>query len=968
MRFIFKLLTAGLIDRKSALLLIVVATAACSGLIAGVGGVYKLAGDRINQKVAKVIGPIDRIIISGTESDWEADKTRYGAVKADIGIEKEIVENIVNSPEIQRAYPAAYAKVEVLNPQQKYSGAMYRPGHTMVLPIMAMVDDLMPPASLVPGLSEEAWQTCVSQGTLVFPSVKGRDGKPRYSESAQVLVNSVDTANNAVIGTTYKAMDRVRNFGGMFVSRTLFETLTGQPFRINRIFVDLGENPDNQSVQRFDRAFELAALDAGLPVSMLKPQDYVDDMMENQMFRFSGFGLIPFSGTVLTVIGAFFIILHAVGIGNASRIKESIGLRAIGVPRNLLTILAILEALIPAIIGCIIGLIIARILYGMGLASDRMGMTFVTENFSGGVYNKALLAMMPYCFGITLASTLLAILPIARNIWKKHPLESDHVDADQEPTLTGRHALFRVIWAAVLFCINPLVTLWPGIPFSLRSILVPSTYITTLFAILLLVPLMTHLYRIVFSGPLSFMFNLRKELVNNFLRAHFAKVAAGTAAILIGLGLYVATLIWGYSMKTPFLLTEKAPDASVVVFPQGLNPPQIKEIATAKGIEQLVPLHMQHPTISDNQAQQRKGQLSDWRDLLYLGCDVYQVFGNDATKGIIDGRMIKGDEKNAFKQVMASNGCLISAELHRNDPDLFDIGKEIEIQKIGERQRIKHPIVGVIDVAGWHMFTKSARMRRGLGRLAGLVFVSENSLIHHYPDSKPRCFWLNVDPQQLNITDAPPGPPGRRIKPGKRPDPSRADRPMLKKRRPAPKATKPSVESVFKSAMTGLTGSGGDDFYVRVVNISEMTKAIERRSVNVINSIALVPFIALLLSSIAIAATIATSVQSRKRELGIFRSIGISRSGLFRLIFIESIVMVSVAALLGLIFGIVVAWSGIIISAGSWGVASPYIIPWKLVVPGCLIAVLAGLVGAVVPALIISAKETFALLNAEEAL
>ena len=958
MRFLFKLLPAKLKDRIFAVLLIVLATAACSALIASVGGVYKLAGDRIHKKVAKVMGKIDRIIISGTMEDWQADKTRYGAISPQAALEPHVIQTVVNHSSIASSWKIAYAKVEVFNPRKQYSGNMYHPGHTMILPIIAMSDDKMPPSFLAPGLTKEDWENCVKNDFSLFPLSKGWFGRVRYKKGDEILVSCEKKAKKIKIGATYKAIGRVRNFGGMFVSKSLFQKLTGEKFRVNRIYVDLGQKIEKSKAQSFDKAFHSCISKANLPVTLLTQEDYIEEMVEDQMRYSGGFGLLPFSGTILTIIGAFFIILYSVGMGNLTQIKESRELKAMGVPAKHLTVLVILEAVIPALIGCTIGLIITRILYGLGLQSGRRGFSFAKENISSLIYYRAIFQMMPYCFVITITSTLVAICPVAYQIWKKHPLEKGKKVSS---TFTYR----RWILVAILLLANPAVTILPGISKSAQLILVPVTYATTLVGLLLSLPFLTTLYRKLFCKILSTIFRLRYELVENFLRIHSGKIVAGTAAMLIGLGLFVATLIWGHSMKIPFLLTEKSPDASVVSFPKGFTTKQIEEIAKQKGIQKLVPLHLHHPTISDAQASKKQGIFSDWRDLLYIGCNIRDVFGKE---GILYGKIVRGDQEKVFENVAQGKGCIITAGLHRKNPKIYDLGKNIEIQKIGSTEVILHKIVGIIDIPGWHLFTKSARMRRGLGRLSGLVFVSPKTLLKNYPKSLPRCFWLKVDESKLSITKNPQPPRGGRGR-RRRGRHKRQGRARSKPKFAGPKkGKKRSVESIFQKYLAKTSNQSKTERYLRVVNIREMTKLIKRRCTMVIGFLSLIPFLALLLSSIAIAATVAGSIQARQKEIGILRSIGISRSQLFCLILIESITMVMVATFLGILFGFSVSWSGTIVSAGTWGVHSPYIIPWKLVLLGCVISIITGISGSILPAFFVSRKSPYSLLRTQDEL
>ena len=166
-------------------------------------------------------------------------------------------------------------------------------------------------------------------------------------------------------------------------------------------------------------------------------------------------------------------------------------------------------------------------------------------------------------------------------------------------------------------------------------------------------------------------------------------------------------------MQVPFLLSQRRPDISAIIAPNGLPEKAIEELQHHPAIERLVPMRLEHPTVSDQMANSVKMLHGNWRDLIYLGVDVSSLF--DSEKGIIGADFLRGEPKQAFADVMQGDACLITAELYRMTPERFDVGNEIEIQSLNDHRVVKRKIAGVIDLPGWHLMTKSTRMRRGLG-------------------------------------------------------------------------------------------------------------------------------------------------------------------------------------------------------------------------------------------------------------
>jgi len=212
---------------------------------------------------------------------------------------------------------------------------------------------------------------------------------------------------------------------------------------------------------------------------------------------------------------------------------------------------------------------------------------------------------------------------------------------------------------------------------------------------------------------------------------------------------------------------------------------------------------------------------------------------------------------------------------------------------------------------------------------------------------------MNLDKSKLPKTDL----AKTRIKEKtKRPAGRRGGRPQ----KPASASVK-AVELLFGKIIDKKAGD-----YLRVVDTAEMNRMVQERCRRVIDMAAKLPYYALLLSAIAIAATAAASIRVRAQEIGILRAVGASSSQLFRLLLIENLIIMAAAIVLGVTFGLLVSWSGVIVSAGSWGISAPYIIPWSLIGKGCLVSIGAGAVGVIIPVLFAVKKDTLSLLKEQE--
>ena len=106
--------------------------------------------------------------------------------------------------------------------------------------------------------------------------------------------------------------------------------------------------------------------------------------------------------------------------------------------------------------------------------------------------------------------------------------------------------------------------------------------------------------------------------------------------------------------------------------------------------------------------------------------------------------------------------------------------------------------------------------------------------------------------------------------------------------------------------------------------------------------------LALLIAVLGIVNTLALSIIERTREVGLLRAIGMKRSQLRRMIMLESIVIAVLGALFGLLLGIGFG-TGMMYAVREQGL-SVIVVPWAQLVLFLLLAVIIGVVAAILPA------------------
>ena len=106
--------------------------------------------------------------------------------------------------------------------------------------------------------------------------------------------------------------------------------------------------------------------------------------------------------------------------------------------------------------------------------------------------------------------------------------------------------------------------------------------------------------------------------------------------------------------------------------------------------------------------------------------------------------------------------------------------------------------------------------------------------------------------------------------------------------------------------------------------------------------------LAIVIALMGIANTLSLSIHERTRELGLLRAVGQSKAGLRAMVRWESVVIAVIGAVVGLALGLVWGWV-FTRSLRSEGL-SVFSVPVGQLLVFLLIAVLAGIVAAVVPA------------------
>jgi putative ABC transport system permease protein len=128
-----------------------------------------------------------------------------------------------------------------------------------------------------------------------------------------------------------------------------------------------------------------------------------------------------------------------------------------------------------------------------------------------------------------------------------------------------------------------------------------------------------------------------------------------------------------------------------------------------------------------------------------------------------------------------------------------------------------------------------------------------------------------------------------------------------------------------------------------------------------------VAFCAMAVASLGVTNTIMASIRSRRWQFGVLRSIGVTRSGLLRMVLAEALLLGIVGVGLGLAAGLQLSIDAHQLSKVVIGYAPPTYIPWGIITIGTAVVLLIALVSSIMPAITVARTEPLDLLQAGRA-
>ncbi len=766
----------------------------------------------------------------------------------------------------------------------------------------------------------------------------------------------------------------------VYVPMSLAQHFTRGRVKVNLIEVELKAEARSDAAG-FRKTWQSRIAQTRPAASLLGVEDFKTGIEEGMMA--SRARQEAWAATGLSLLAALFIIFTTLSMGVTERVRQFAIMRAVGLTRGQVALVIAAEGLILALIGWAGGL-----LAGWGLLA--VVTRYQTDLFSAGATlgTRCVVLTGLSAFGGALAAS---VLPAWRAM-RVEPLEAMSPRRTVSPNLTAITVL--ATGGLLLIAVNPALVYVASASISgdvLYGVYMAVGCTTMAVGFLLLAPAMILLAERVLGPWIARLLRLDPRLLRSQLGSNLWRTLGTTAALTVGLGLFVAVQIWGYSMLEPFKPGAWVPDVLVAFQRGGLPDSEIAAVRAIEGVQadRCIPLAVEQPKLAaDITGSEGHSSVIRQDNVIVIGLDPSVAFGG--ADPLVKARFVEGTAEEAIARLKEGRNCIVPDHFLRATG--LQLGDRFSmVPPESPSKRVDYTIVGAVSLPGWHWMTKFSGLRRREGRSAALVFAEYEAVRRDFDLRQINFFWLGVDQDfgRKHLAEVVEAEEAKKAaaaeaaaaadSPAQRPSPMMADVPIDAKRAAVMKIGEALIPIAERNLgeeqpvnMQGRWPMGATMFgpSVRISTPDEVGFRIAARASGMIWASCYLPLVTLVVTSLGVVNTVMASVRARRWEFGVLRSQGVTRSGLVRMVMAEGLLIGLITCLLSLAFGVFSGWCGTGISqyvSFFGGLAPPLVIPWAQLSIGFGMALGLCLLAALWPAIATGRAEPLALLQAGRA-
>jgi putative ABC transport system permease protein len=415
----------------------------------------------------------------------------------------------------------------------------------------------------------------------------------------------------------------------------------------------------------------------------------------------------------------------------------------------------------------------------------------------------------------------------------------------------------------------------------------------------------------VFGPLLAIVLRMRLELLRQQLSNGIWRAAGTCAALMVGLSILVSMETQGRSMVSSWELPDKFPDIFIVSWGTGLNEKETAELGKMKGIKpgDLLPIAIAAPEAPFG-SKSGLGALG----MAAIIPDATMFLGVDPVKGMrmMQLKFLEGNANDAAHLLEQGQHVIVTDEFRQ----LRHLGLGDSVTLTTDHGDVPFKIAGVVSSPGMDVINAKFDFGQEFDqRTAGSIFGSMADARKYFGADVVHLFAANLDPGM-------------------------------------------NKDAVMKDITKKL-----GDRDMQAGDVRQIKESMESTFGEILLIVAVVPLGAMLVASLGVTNTIMASIRTRRWQLGVLRSIGLTQSQLIRLIFSEVLLIGVVASGLGLAAGAVLEVDGHKISLIFTGNNPAIVVPWDYVGVGVGLVMLVSILAGAWPAISVARAEPLYLLQ-----
>lgn len=716
----------------------------------------------------------------------------------------------------------------------------------------------------------------------------------------------------------------------IYVPLKLAETLSGQ--RAVTSYMGFTLQPD-YPMQAFEAKWNERLASAKPAVEICTLQEVESKMDEGTSFE--GARAQAYSATGISLLASLFIIFSTLSMGVHERIRQFAVLRAVALTKWQVATMIALESLLLGLIGWMGGLL-------AGWTLLQVSSRFQEEaSASSGSLGFWCIALSGLC---ALGGSLAAAAMPAWRATKVRPLDSM---APKTSAVETRLPWKSGVLGLVLIAVNPFVVFYlPMADTSRYAISAGIGCVAMAIGFILVTPMVVVLTERWLGPFVARLAGISPRLLALQLSTNMWRTVGTTIALTLGLGLFVAMQTWGYSMLGPFTPGAWTPDLVVEFSPDGLPDEEIAAVRQTAGVvaDQCVPLAVKHTKFAEDITGFNERASATRQDTtLLVGVDPDMAFGGDDP--MFDFDYAEGTREEAIAKLKSGRYCIVPDHFQR-DTGLGIGGKFSVVASENPRTVVEYEIAGVASMPGWHWMTKMGFRR---GRAAALMFGDFEQIRNDFSTGPNKLFWMNL---QKGVSEE---------------DVQKRLLPIAERHfQPRPAAAEASDEAASPFAGRWPGFGRPTAAAVNLRSAANVRTEIRARAAGIIWKLSELPLVTLAVTALGVVNTVLSSVRARQWEMGVMRSMGLTRFGLFRLIVAESLLVGLVACVLSLCLGGLAGYCGTGVTRYvniRGGQITPLIVPWTQIFIGFGMALALCFLAALWPAIRTGRTEPLRLLQ-----